>query len=142
MPTPGSRAWPLRGLTDPPWFGRSLPDEWLESTVIFGRPALATDHHGGLTSSGPVTYLTCAAHVDWGQSGEPSGPYDLGIGIVSRKMLRIVMSIPEDTAHIPRKGDTIEWTDDLGQTFRSHVRNVHSPQGLADHLEVESEAFR
>lgn len=139
------RAWATRGLTHPPHFGRSAPAQWLPSTVRFYRPRLVDDH-GQMTAdpdlAPPALVLETAAHVEWGGSGEPSGPYNLGTGTVFRKTLRAVMLIPVEAAEVPRVGDRMEWTDDLGQTFRAAVRNVHSPQNLADHLEVEAEIFR
>jgi hypothetical protein len=139
----GDRAWPTRGLASPPFFGRSLPEGWAPSTVTFLRSAIEDDGHGGFTTNAaPGPLLTSPAHVYWGQSGEPSGPYDLGIGIVTRKVIRAIIPVPADPAQYPRRGDEMVWTDDLGATYRAGVRNVHSPSGILDHIEVESEGVR
>lgn len=137
----GSRGWPTRGLYDPPYWGRALPDSWLTHEVTFYRTQQVPDGHGGWKSGGaPTAYLTTPARVWWAREGEPMGPYDLGLAVVTRRLLRMVVPMQAGDL-VPRKGDFVEWTDDLSRKYRLSVRHVHSPMAAGSHLEVETDAW-
>ena len=137
----GPRGWPTRGLYDPPYWGRSLPASWLSHEVTFYRSEQVPDGHGGWKGGAQTASLTTPARVWWAREGEPMGPYDMGIGIVTRRLLRMVLPNQTDPDLVPRKGDWVEWTDDLSRKYRLSVRLVHSPMAAGDHLEVETDAW-
>lgn len=137
----GQRGWATRGLYDPPYWGRSLPASWMTHEVTFYRSQQVQDGHGGWKSGmAPQPYLTTPARVWWAREGEPMGPYDLGVAVVTRRLLRMV--VPMQTGDlIPRQGDSVEWQDGLGRRYRLSVRIVHSPMDAGSHLEVETDAY-
>jgi len=135
------RAWSRRALVSAPHFGRLLPPIWTESEVtLSGADALVDNGHGGFSAVGGFSaaqsvYLTTQAHVEivTTSEGVPEG-----FGPLQRRAIRVLMPIPD---RLPQKGDTLHWTSDVGVAYDVKIRTVTSPETLADHLELESEAF-
>lgn len=134
------RAWTRRPLVSPPWFGRSVPPTWTESEVAFTGADLVPDGDGGFEKPGESAHLTLKAHVEEVNVTDAS-PSDT-IGTINRRMLRVFVPLPLPAgARLPRRGEHMLWTSDLGREYRVLVKSVTSPENLGDHLEIESEAY-
>jgi len=134
-------SWARSGLSDPPPFGESLPPEWLDVELNFYRRTGGSQNDiGGFKgTAAPVNFLVILGHMDLEVDSGLLNEQELGI-FVRRHYVGQCL-IPDDLANLPRKGDRVWWIDPLGRRIDVAIRSVDSPEGLRDHLEIESEEF-
>jgi hypothetical protein len=133
------RAWSRRGFASPPWFGRTLPPTWLETSVTFRRTTGgADDGAGGWTAGGPVDYLTVMAHAEQ-RDYTMDGARVLDANTAKLRFWTLYFPLPSNVSLVPVKGDEVRFQDALGTVTTTFVRSVHLPEQLRDHVEVETE---
>ena len=138
------RSWVRRALVSPPVWGSSIPDVWKDAEAIFSRPTPSPDGYGGFTHT-TATFLTVPAVIY--QTHED--PFSLATGVVKRVVVKALIDLddipnPDSlplTGLVPRKGDTMTYTDPLGETFKVLVDRVENPGELNDHLEINCWEF-
>lgn len=134
------RSWLRRGLVSPsPTWGLSAPDLWLETQVTFQRNEMVRDAGGGFTTGGPgalaVTMMHVEIRIDDSQTlADPLTP-------VARRYYSLIGPVPVDPADMPRKGDVALFTDPAGKPVRALIRTVDMPEGIPDHIEVETDRW-
>jgi hypothetical protein len=135
------RGWPRRALVSPPYFGRTLPPLWLDTPVAFYRKVMVDDGHGGFSATGAPDgpYLAVMAACDYVSHSAWNAPEGLVGGL--KRSLRFYITIPEDPDLIPRRGDEVDWTSDIGVRHRIRIDSVESAAQRHDHLTILTEAL-
>lgn len=138
-----NRSWLRRGLTSPAPWAKSVPDLHAETLVTFYRTGSADNGFGGFGRDGAtITFLETNCNVSlMTESGLTNDRETLG-GIV-RRFYDVLMDIPEDFDFdlLPRKGDRMTFTDAAGRRVDVAIARCDLPEGLADHVEIESVEF-
>lgn len=141
---PLDRAWARRPLVAPPTWGRSVPTIWADTEVTFMRRMPSDNGIGGTGGAAEGELLTIMASVSL--SPEPGLHIDLGVGgSIRRRYYLTIFDIPRDGTFdwdtLPKKGDFEYFTDPAGKHVRVAVKAVLLPNGIGDHVEIESEEF-
>lgn len=136
-----NRAWTRRAYASPAPFAVAITRTWAETLVTISRAVLVDDGKGGFLKSPPRDLFSVYAHADLEQLERPKG-IDEPWGMVQERYWTIYMDVPPglDPSLYPKKGDWLDFTDDMSIHLHLPVRYVHSPDTVLDHFEIESEA--
>lgn len=134
------RAWPRRPLVSPPPFGRSVPDIWADTEVVFLRRISSDNGIGGTSGADQAELLTVMANVSL--SPEPGIQVEVGAGgAVRRRFYLTIFEVDPATFDwdlLPRKGDYETFVDPGGRAVTVPIDSVLIPEGIVDHIEIES----
>ena len=143
--------WTRSPLTDPPPWGESLPDEWLDVELNFYRRTGGTANTiGGFQGRGTnQNYLICHGKAEMetdtdvittsGGGGGEVGSFKTRhyTIFVRTESVRVDGAVSHDL--LPKKGDRVWWYDAIGRRIDVAIHSVDIPEGLADHIEIISE---
>ena len=140
------RSWLTRAHFSPSHWAKGGAALLYDTLVTFTRDTLVTDGSGGFApASGPgpgatAVWAAVPAHVELAVDsglliGEPP------VGPIRRRHYLIICDLPADTAQLPKPQDYVAWTDETGVAHKWRVQKADSPEGDADHLEIETESF-
>jgi len=137
-----TRSWLKRGyLGQTPRWGESVPELWRNTSVTFKRRREVRNDYGFIDGGMEETLWETTAHLDIVQNRAGSETTVLPTGQVSSFSWLIITPYPSSAAQIPEPGDWVEFKDVSGHKQRLQLKHVFSPEGVSDHLEMDTQEF-